>query len=115
MELPARADFVNALGDLNPLRCKAACTAWDNLFSIVEGPPGMGKTGTLARLALAWYQLTRQPVLICTFSHTAAETTLRRLAECAPAFQVHADQLAYLREPCGATTSERLYAAACQS
>ena len=80
------------------MQARAACLLRDNLLSVTEGPPGTGKTGTLASSALAWFVTTRTPILICTHSHTAAETVLRRLAQLAPQFGVTDDQLAYLRD-----------------
>ena len=58
----------------------------------------MGKTGTLASTALAWFQHTGMPALICTYSHMAAGMALRRLAELAPQLDVCPQQLAYLRD-----------------
>ncbi len=95
---PRLRPFTDSLGELNPMQARAACSLRDNLLPITEGPPGTGKTGTLASTALACFLHTRSPSLICTYSHTAAETVLRRLVQLASQFGVGPDQLAYLRD-----------------
>ncbi len=95
---PPLKPYCDSLGNLNPMQSRAACLLRDNLLSMIEGPPGTGKTGTLASAALAWFAVTKQPVLICTYSHTAAETALARLAQLAPQYGVVERQLAYLRD-----------------
>ena len=95
---PLLKAYCDSLGNLNPTQPRAACLLRDNLLSIIEGPPGTGKTGTLAAAALSWYVTTKQPVLIGTYSHTAAETALARLAQLAPQHGLEEHQLAYLRD-----------------
>ena len=90
--------YCDSLGDLNVMQTKAACLLRDNLLSIMEGPPGTGKTATLASAAIAWFRSAKSPVLICTYSHTAAETVLRRLITLAPRLGLGTQHLAHLRD-----------------
>ena len=95
---PALPAFLDRLGSLNVLQTRAACVIRDSLLSLIIGPPGTGKTATLASTAVAWLLTTQTPVLICSYSHIAAETLMRRLLSVAAGQGLDPTKVTYLRD-----------------
>ncbi|KNC82196.1 hypothetical protein SARC_05516 [Sphaeroforma arctica JP610] len=88
---PAQVKIVNEIMNgtdggarkMNISQRKAVMATLSSNFSLIDGPPGTGKTHTSVGLVRAWRRLYENegPVLVVAQSHTAADQILTRLMD----------------------------------
>jgi predicted RecB family nuclease len=101
-----RNSIVNAGKDPDVLLNEGQWRAWRGVFSepltLIWGPPGTGKTHTVAHILLGYAlaaQAAKKPlrILVTAFTHQAIVNVLRKLAELAHAYNLGPDTLSIIK------------------
>jgi hypothetical protein len=79
-ETPAKVEQLNAARKSNASQIKAICNSFSQSLAVIWGPPGTGKTKTIARAVEAHLQAGRR-VLLVSLANNAVDSALEAIAE----------------------------------